>query len=190
MHFAALPLRVRAPSGNTARRVVEAVAHEQRLVESLLWHRHVVPGRPSEIGHAAQPLLRKLPTLTPSRSFSNGKTHSVAASLRYLRPVLVSTVDPQVRLPFPDASVRVGDRPPPPPLRTTRTRFARGAPSLPVAARSGRATERAPQSISAKKIVTPPVAKFGMSLTAACPSSDPRPACSASMSSNVSSAMR
>jgi hypothetical protein len=46
------------------------------------------------------------------------------------------------------------------------------------------------QSISAKKIVTPPVAKFGMSLTAACPSSDPRPAWSASMSSNVSSAMR
>jgi hypothetical protein len=32
------------------------------------------------------------------------------------------------------------------------------------------------QSISAKKIVTPPVAKFGMSLTAACPSSDPKPA--------------
>jgi hypothetical protein len=46
------------------------------------------------------------------------------------------------------------------------------------------------QSISAKKIVTPPVAKFGMSLTAACPSSDPKPACSAFMSSNVSSAMR
>ena len=46
------------------------------------------------------------------------------------------------------------------------------------------------QSIVAKKIVTPPVAKFGMSLTAAWPSSDPSPACSASMSSNVSSATR
>ena len=32
------------------------------------------------------------------------------------------------------------------------------------------------QSISAKKTVTPPVAKFGMSLTAAWPSSDPKPA--------------
>src|SRR5215208_3548042 len=46
------------------------------------------------------------------------------------------------------------------------------------------------QSISPKKIVTPPVAKLGMSLTAAWPSSEPRPACSESMSSNVSSAMR
>src|SRR5829696_9531416 len=45
------------------------------------------------------------------------------------------------------------------------------------------------QSISPKKIVTPPVAKLGMSLTAAWPSSEPRPACSESMSSNVSSAM-
>jgi hypothetical protein len=49
---------------------------------------------------------------------------------------------------------------------------------------------RTRQSISAKKIVTPPVAKFAMSLTAACPCSDPSPACSASMSSNVSSAIR
>ena len=45
-------------------------------------------------------------------------------------------------------------------------------------------------SISAMKIVTLPVAKLARSPTAACPSADAMPACSASRSSNVSSAMR
>ena len=45
-------------------------------------------------------------------------------------------------------------------------------------------------SISAMNSVTLPVAKLGRSLTAACPSSDDMPACSASRLSNVSSAMR
>jgi hypothetical protein len=49
---------------------------------------------------------------------------------------------------------------------------------------------RTRQSISAKKIVTPPVAKLGMSLMAAWPASEPSTDCSASMFSNVSSAMR
>ena len=118
----------------------------------------------------------------PGPTHHGGTSRMTLADSRRIRLVSDAIVASYIH----EISARTGSGAAPEPARTaqigsaTRARSGRRPPPFAVA----------PQSSSAKKIVTPPVAKFGMSLIAACPCSDPRPACSASMSSNVSSAMR
>ena len=146
-------------------------------------------------------LSQRLDRPHPGPTHDGGTSRMTLADSRRIRLVSDAVVASYIH----DISARTGSAAAPEPARrhgaradrVGHTRRASGvARTSPTAGGIAKRCDRiapspAPrQSISAKKIVTPPVAKFGMSLTAACPCSDPRPACSASMSSNVSSAMR